>query len=325
MNSIVAKAFSHLESHHLGKVDRIKVLSQIKDLLGQTEQNPLEQECLQAMITELETPEEVAGLGMGIKDPLPPRFKCPPHHHIRPLADDKNGLVHGAIISGEKFDLHIKAFRWFSYEKIYYGDNSRGRWHALAEEVAGVCDLYDKLGKLVDSWSTAQYFKSKFANTSVPLPDLACQSKFTFVNGDIKGKYYPFNERVEGFYYSNYKQEEEGKKGYDPIMLTYQVDHHDSLMPDEEFLTFCRKHLYGADTPDIQKQWLVDPEYKIKPTSGNAFLINSSYLKVYESNASGELMVVLPLIWRKCNFKTAKRSYTTADSEALWQSKTYKL
>lgn len=327
MDNLVSKALNHLEAHKRGQSDNSNTIGQLKELLNSKEKaTATECECVETLIKELEAPSGISSLGMGIKNPLPPRYKCPTHFkNIQPLPDDKNGLIHGAIIKGKNYDLVCKAFRWFSYEKIYYGEKSRGRWYMMAEEVAGVCDLFDKNGRLVDSWSTGQLFKLLYANTNIKIPDVACTTRKSFISGDVNGKHYALNERCEGFYYSNRMLEEEGKAEYDELLNCYSFEHEDSLMPAKEFYDFCRKNLYGVEDTAAQKTWLVDPEYNLKPTATNAFIINSPYFKVYESAVQGEILVMLPAIYRKSNKRQAKRTVTNYNGKGLWLNKAFKL
>lgn len=322
MDNLVSKALNHLEAHKRDQIDHPTTVGQLQELLSNSEKaSATECECVEALIKELEVPGGFSTFGMGIKNPLPPRYKCPTHlANIQPLPDDKNGLIHGAIIRGERYDLVCKVFRWFSYEKIYYAKHSRGRWYSLVEELAGVCDLFDKDGKLVASWSSGELFKPLYANTSVKLPDVACMTRKSFFAGRNVVNY-AFHERCEGFYYSNRTLEEEGKAKHDKYLNCYSFEHEDSVMPAKEFYDFCRKNLYGAEDPTAQKMSLVDPEYDLKPTADNAFIINSPYFKVYESAVQGEILVMLPAVYRKSN----KSSNTEYKGEGLWLNKAFKL
>lgn len=330
MENLVSHALSRIESAKQGAVSMEEVIQELQSKVQgiSAQQNSIEQNCLQEIVRNLEREKDTVGsLGMGIKNPYPARYYLKKDtDRLKCLDDDKNGLVHGGKIIGKNYDLVCKAFRWFRYQHTYYGKKNRGQMSAIVEEVAGVCDLYSKDGKLLESWSTSTIFPSRYKNTEVELPDVVCQSWKSFVAGKIETSTYSQNTAIEGFYISNKSLEDEGRVEYDDILDSYTFFHEDSMMINDDFYTHCRKYLYGDNTDvELQKKWLVDPSYNLPKTGTGTFLINSSYLKVYMPKGTNEALVLLPCVSRKGCVQGGASKTNKHLGLAHWEPKTYKL
>lgn len=330
MEHLVSHALSRIETAKQGAASIDEVIQELESKLQDEAggQNTIERVCAGEIIQNLKRQKgSVGSLGMGIKNPYPARYYLKKDtDRLKRLNDDKNGLVHGGKIIGKNYDLVCKAFRWFRYQHTYYGKKNRGQMSAIVEEVAGVCDLYSKDGKLLESWSTSTIFPSRYKNTEVELPDVVCQTWKSFVAGKIEVSTYSQNSAIEGFYISNKSLEEEGRVEYDEILDSYTFYHEDSMMVNEEFYTHCRKYLYRDNTDiELQKKWLVDPSYNLPMTGTDTFLINSPYLKVYFPKNTNEALVLLPCVSRKGSVQGGASKTNQHLGKAHWEPKVYEL
>lgn len=325
METIVTLTLNQIEEIKKGNTTKEQALLMINEKLtsGAILSTTIEQDCAHHLITALNAPQKMVS---SFDQRIPVRHI---HHNeipkVRQLPDNRNGLIHGGIVLGEQFDLVCRAFRWFRYEKIYFGKKSRGQWFALIEEVAGTCAIKDKAGNTIEKWSTGNCFKQVYNNIEAYLPEEICHTYKSFIVGNIQSRHYPYSTVKEGFYVSDRSSEKEKMKEYDAVLRSYDYAYSDTAIPNESFYANCRSKLYGGLKEEEQKAWMTDLKFNPDFSATPGFVINSPYIKVYAPENTNEALVILPAVYRKGSYIHSKRPVTEFKAEANWQSKIFTL
>lgn len=231
-------------------------------------------------------------------DALPMRYIPPTlKGHVEPLPIHHNGLIHGAMIRKERYNIFCYAHRWFYHKSERWGKKYRHTQSVYKEEVAGLYEKYNKDGiSLGLPVRNVSLFEDVFVNASSPsYLDKQCTTSLWHF-GPRKRQHVAMENTW--FYLPNDKDDTEQFKidpaldysttdlirnnlptstAEEPVKILHEDTYHTSKFIDNPNFD---NMFYSKENPPPEK-WLSMADVTIASEASSGFVVNSPYIKVF--------------------------------------------
>jgi hypothetical protein len=212
-------------------------------------------------------------------------------NHVE-LFTESNGLIHGGIVTTNRYRITCRAYRCFKSGKRLLENAWRFVWE---EEVAGWCDQHDANGDLLDTWSTYKLLP-EFYEKREPLPWGSDAATFA---PSLSGG----GRETQGFYITS-------RYFFDCFLAIAKFCHENPYgtpLPAElvkvwdtgvPALQYMGK-VDGAYTPPFphadeadRESMIEHPFFRLHSVDCPSFPINSAYVKVYSPHRDCDVTIV---------------------------------
>lgn len=263
---------------------------------------------------------------------IPPTIK----NHVSLLPIHHNGLIHGAMIRKENYNIFCYAHRWYYHKSERWGKKFRHTKSVYKEEVAGLYEKYNKDGiSLGLPVRNVSLFDNIFVNASSPSylekqcstslwhfgprkrQHVAMENSWFYLPDDKDGtEHFTINPSNDYTTTDLIHNNLPPSTAEEPVKIL----HTDSCVPSK-FIDNPNfdNMFYGKGNPPPDK-WLSKANTVISGEASEGFVVNSPYIKVFSLGPKIPTTIVSILnCTRDCNHKFYKGSGTkNGTSTSKW-------